>query len=178
MVIVTDPVYVRNVSEYQINIEDKLHDAQSRLFVKLPISDSLFSQIGSLKSHLKASSEFSEESFYKFGSGNDSIKAYDYIGWHGSDSGMTCIVEDDPFSNENVSEVDSTEFTLSSLQDPESESNCEEFPLYKWYGRIPQAASSIRVYACDLDTEGNYNGLIIRAGEDDLVDNETNDQNC
>lgn len=174
----TDPVYVRNPLEYQLNVEDKLDDSQSRLFVRLPISDQLFSQIGNQKTHLTGSSESSEESFYRFGTWKESMKEYEYVGWHGSDSGMTCIVEEDPFACEDVSEVDSTEFALSTLQDPEAESNLEEFPLYKWYARIPQAASSIRVYARDRDAQGNFNGLILRAGEDELIDNENEGVPC
>lgn len=117
----------------------------------------------------------SDESFYKFGVHRDALNDYEYIGWHGSDSGMTCIVQEDPFMDEDketVSSVDSTEFSLATIQDPEMESNLEEFPLYKWFGRIPEAASSVRVYACDPNSEGEYNGLLIRSGEDDLIDNE------
>ena len=173
----TDPVYVRDPSEYQVNVSDHENNRESRLFVKLNVSDSLFHQIGALKSHLLASRE-SDESFYRFGSAKDSLKEYEYIGWHCSDSGMTCIVKEDPFSEgeELVSPVDATEFALATLEDPEMESNLEEFPLYKWFGRIPEAASSVRVYGCDRDEFGNFNGLILRSGEDNLVDNESSSE--
>lgn len=115
----------------------------------------------------------SDESFYQFGVIKDSLKDYEYLGWHGSDSGLTCIIQEDPFvDEETVPSVDSTEFSLATLQDPEMESNPEEFPLYRWFGRIPEAASSVRVYACDPNENGEYSGLLIRSGEDNLIDNE------
>lgn len=169
---ITDPVYVRDPTEYQINIKDRENDSLSRLFVKVKVSQSLFDQIGSLKSHMVPSRE-SDESFYQFGVHRDSLNEYEYVGWHGSDSGMTCIVQEDPFvDEETISPVDFTEFSLSTLQDPDLESNPEEFPLYRWFGRIPEAASSVRVYVCDPNSEGEYNGLLLRSGENDLIDNE------
>lgn len=169
----TDPVYVRDPTEYEINVKDHSEPDDSRLFVKVKVSQGLFDQIGSLKSHLAASRE-SDESFYQFGRVKETLKEYEYVGWHGSDSGMTCIVEEDPFiKDETLSPVDSTEFALATLQDTEMESSADEFPLYKWFGRVPEAASSVRVYACEPDNEGNYTGLLIRSGEDDLIDNES-----
>ena len=168
----TDPVYVRDPSEYQVNIKDRENDTESRLFVRVNVSQKLFDQIGSLKSHLEPSRE-SDESFYQFGTVKGTLMDYEYVGWHGSDSGMTCIVQEDPFKDEEtVQSVDSTEFSLATIQDPEMESNQEEFPLYKWFGRIPEWSSSVRVYACEKDLEGNFNGLLLRSGEDDLIDNE------
>lgn len=155
-----------------MNVKDLENDSESRLFVRLNVSDTLFNQIGSIRSHLVPSRE-TDESFYQFGSVKDSLKDYEYVGWHGSDSGMTCIVQEDPFADEEtVPPVDSTEFTLTTIQDPEMESNPEEFPLYKWFGRIPEGASSVRVYGCEKDSDGNFNGLIISSGEDNLIDNE------
>lgn len=170
----TDPVYVRDPSEYEVNVRDRESDGESRLFVKLNVSDSLFNRIGALKSHSVASRE-SDESFYQFGSAKDTLKEYEYVGWHGSDSGMTCIVKEDPFAEgqEVVPPVDATEFALATLEDPEMESNVEEFPLYKWFGKIPEAASSVRVYGCDRDESGCFNGLLLRSGEDNLIDNES-----
>ena len=173
MILVTDPVYVRDASEYQVNVRDRENDQQSRLSVKLNITESLFDHIGSIKSHSVASRE-SDESFYQFGAVRESLKEYEYVGWHVSDSGMTCIVKEDPFEEgeELVSPVDVTEFSLATLEDPEMESNSEEFPLYKWFGRIPEAASSVRIYGCDRDEAGKFNGLLLRSGEDNLIDNE------
>ena len=163
---------MRNSTEYQVNIRDH-HDTDSRLFVRVKISEDLFNKIGAMKSHLVPSRE-SDESFYQFGVIRDSLKEYEYAGWHGSDSGMTCIVEEDPFSEDkDIPSVDFTEFSLETLQDPEMESNPDEFPLYKWFGRVPEAASSVRVYACDLNENGEYNGLLLRSGEDNLIDNES-----
>lgn len=172
----TDPVYVRNPSEYEVNVRDRENDEESRLFVKLNVTDALFNQIGTLKSHSVASRE-SDEDFYQFGSTKDRFKDYEYIGWHLSDSGMTCIVKEDPFGEgqELISPVDMTEFTLATLGDSEMESNSEEFPLYRWFGRIPEAASSVRVYGCDRDETGQFNGLLLRSGEDNLIDNEENE---
>lgn len=168
----TDPAYVRNPSEYQVNIKDRENDTESRLSVRVQVSESLFNQIGSLKSHLVPSHEY-DESFYQFGLAKDSLKDYKFLGWHGSDSGMTCIVLEDPFiDEETIQPVDSTEFTLATIQDSEMECNQEEFPLYKWFGRIPEGASSVRVYGCERDYEGSFNGLLIRSGEDNLIDNE------
>lgn len=163
---------MRDPSEYEVNVKDRENDPESRLFVRVKVSQSLFDQIGSLKSHLTPSRE-SDESFYQFGTAKDTLKDYEYLGWHGSDSGMTCIVQEDPFKDEEtVQAVDSTEFSLATIQDPEMESNQEEFPLYKWFGRIPEGASSVRVYVCEKDSDGNFNGLLLRSGEDDLIDNE------
>ena len=171
--LITDPAYIRNTTEYQVNIRDHEDDSDSRLFVKVAISQGLFDQIGSLTSHMVASRE-SDESFYQFGAVKDSLKDYEYVGWHGSDSGMTCITPEDVFENEEtVSAVDFTEFSLATLQDPDMESDPDEFPLYRWFGRIPEGASSVRVYACDKDSNGNFNGLLLRSGEDDLIDNES-----
>lgn len=179
MILVTDPAYVRDPSEYQINVIDREGDEQSRLFVKLNVTDSLFNQIGALKSHSVASRE-SDESFYQFGSIKNSLNDYEYVGWHLSDSGMTCIVKEDPFSFSEeqylIPPVDMTEFTLATIEDPEMESNLEEFPLYNWFGRIPEAASSVRVYGCDRDEMGKFNGLLLRSGEDNLIDNEEEDE--
>lgn len=165
-------MYVKDPSEYQVNVKDRENAPESRLFVKVQVSESLFNQIGSLKSHLVPSRE-TDESFYQFGTVKHSLNDYKLLGWHGSDSGMTCIVQEDPFiDEETVQPVDSTEFSLATIQDPEMECNQEEFPLYKWFGRIPEGASSVRVYGCEKDSEGNFNGLIIRCGEDNLIDNE------
>jgi len=172
--LITDPVYVRDPTEYQLNIEDHENDSQTRLSVRVPITEELLRSVGnnSTRSHRVPSKE-SDESFFQFGAVRERLAEYTYLGWHGSDSGMTSIVKEDPFtSDENATPVDATEFALATLQDPEAESNPEEFPLYLWFARIPEAASSARVYACDLDPEGNYAGLLIRSGEDVLIDNE------
>lgn len=156
-------------------MKDHENNLESRLSVKTNVSDRLFNQIGSFKSHAVVSKD-SDESYYQFGNVKDSLKEYEYIGWHGSDSGMTCIVKGDPFEEgeECIPYVDMTEFSLATLEDPEMESNIEEFPLYKWFGRIPEAASSVRVYGCDRNEKGEFNGLLLRSGEDNLIDNESN----
>jgi hypothetical protein len=165
-------VYVRNPSEYQLSIEDHVGDLQTRLSVRVPVTQRLFDQIGSLSSHKVASRE-SDEFYFQFGRARERLTDYTYVGWHGSDSGLTCVVREDPFrDDEGATPVDTTEFVLSTLQDPETESNPEEFPLYLWYAPIPEAASSARVYACDPDEDGNFEGLLIRSGEDSLTDNE------
>lgn len=174
---VTDPVYVRDPAEYQVNVKDRENDPESRLAVRLNVSESLFNHIGSLKSHL-VPSKTSDESYYSFGPDESfSLEDCEYVGWHGSDSGMTCIIQEDPFRDEEtIQPVDSTEFALATIQDPEMESNQDEFPLYKWFGKIPEGASSVRVYGCKKDSDGNFNGLIIRSGEDNLIDNEQQDE--
>lgn len=171
---------MRDSTEYQINVLDHENDPNSRIFVRIPVSDGLFDQIGSKKSHLVGSKD-SDESYYKFGTELESVREYEYVGWHGSDSGLTCLIKEDPFSEVPSNEesdhlsVDAMEFTLATIEDPEMESNVEEFPLYRWFGRIPEAASSTRIYGCDKDKNGNYNGLLIRSGEDVLSDNENSE---
>lgn len=150
--------------------------------VKVPVSQGLFDQIGQLPSHLKASPEFPDESIFVFGAERPYLREYEYLGWHCSESGMTCIIEEDPFDEskeegELCGPVDKIEFLLANLQEPEAEVNLEEFPLFKWYGKFSEgSSSSIRVYACDKDEEGNYNGLALRRGEDDLINNNNEEE--
>ena len=85
------------------------------------MSQTVFSTELALWKAISVASRESDETFYQFGIAKDSLKEYEYVGWHGSDSGMTCIVKEDPFAEgqEVVTPVDATEFALATLEDPE-----------------------------------------------------------
>lgn len=125
-------------------------------------------------SHKVASAE-SDEDFFCFGRRGERLADYSLVGWHGSDSGLTCLIDESNFAEgnrEDCGEVDQLEFTLATLEDPELERDLEEFPLYLWFSRIPGGASSVRVYGIKSGGD-EFDGILLRAGEDDLIDNDS-----
>lgn len=90
-----------------------------------------------------------------------------YLGAHGSDSGLTCIVPEDPFSDDLVEPVDWTEFVLSTLDATEGDKDAlEEYQLYKFFGKIPDEGVEAAVYGVPSEEDsGSFETIVIRALE-------------
>jgi hypothetical protein len=132
---------------------------------------------------------------YAFGRLGQSLKEYDELGWHVSESGMTCIVRDDPWSltkrpdsedgsageddkdgaedckdaagdsrESELPPVDAAEFMLATLDDPQMEADWEEFPLFRWFGRVPESGSGAAVFGLRSVSVPSavYDGLLIK----------------
>lgn len=92
-----------------------------------------------------------------------------YLGAHGSDSGLTCIIPEDPFTDgSDVQPVDWTEFVLSTLDTREGDQDAlEEYQLYKFFGKIPDEGSVAAVFgAPSAEDPHTYETIVIRSLED------------
>lgn len=203
-VLVTDPCYVNNADNYQEYMTPPIrhHDTSTstaplKNYIPLRITDALYNRLN--KASLVPSA-ISDEDFYLFDhhEREDSVEAisvdissslnkYTHVGTHHSDSGMTCIIDEDPFhlcrasnQNENVpgtdsvvdrtspvhDEVDWQDFVLSTLSDELTQSvDRDSFPLYLWYGRIPNGGSAIQVHV-KYDDDGVVDGVLLKADID------------
>jgi hypothetical protein len=106
------------------------------------------------------------------------LTEYDYLGSHISDSGLTAIVEENPFADSSVSPIDWTEFVLSTLdQSTElpSEDLLEEYGVYKFFAKIPDESTEAAIYGkvANGTTEKCFESILIRSLE--AVSPESND---
>lgn len=209
-VLVTDPCYVNNADNYQdyITLPIRHNDANTvtlKNYIPLRITDTLYNR---LNKALLAPSAISDEDFYLFDHHerednvetisddiSSSLDKYTHIGTHHSDSGMTCIIDEDPFhllhvnnqtnnaatidnnidrtSSPVYEEVDWQDFVLSTLSDELTQPvDRDSFPLYLWYGRIPNGGSAIQVHV-KYDEDGVVDGMLFKADIDH--DNEEED---
>lgn len=89
------------------------------------------------------------------------------MGSHGSDSGLTSLIPEDPFSDDLIQPVDWTEFVLSTLDTPEADQDAlEEYQLYKFFGKIPDEGSDAAVFGVPAeDDPESYDTIVIRSLE-------------
>lgn len=203
-VLITDPCYVNNTDNYQDYIAPTIkHDDINtdttilKNYIPLKITKALYD---SLSKALLVPSALCDEEFYLFGHHENSDNAeitdvgvngdldkYIHVGTHHSDSGMTCVIDEDPFkllnmNNQNDStttahdntdkssticeEVDWQDFVLSTLSDESTQPvDRDSFPLYLWYGRIPNGGSAIQVHV-RYDDDGVVEGILLKADID------------
>lgn len=108
------------------------------------------------------------------------LAEYDYLGSHISDSGLTAIVEENPFADSSVVPIDWTEFVLSTLDqlsESPSEDLLEEYGLYKFFAKIPDEATEAAIYGkvANGSAEKCFESILIRSLE--AVSPESNDYN-
>ncbi|EPZ33193.1 hypothetical protein ROZALSC1DRAFT_27320 [Rozella allomycis CSF55] len=120
-ILVTDPSYIVDKVRYETNI--LMAPARVNSFEVQEVS--------------------SNEIMYSFGPPRP-FEDYELLGIHFSDSGMTCIIDDDPkYTEEN--EIDWEEFALTSLTESSLQYDDEDFPLLKWFGKVPEEDSKLAV---------------------------------
>ena len=119
-----------------------------------------------------AYSKTNYESFWSLGKPlsliGDNFNDLVYLGAHGSDSGLTSIVPEDPFSDDLIQPVDWTEFVLSTLDAPEGDQDAlDEYQLYKFFGKIPDEGSDAAVFGVpSMKDPHTYETIVIRSLED------------
>lgn len=105
------------------------------------------------------------ESYWSLGRPVDDLASLVYLGAHGSDSGLTALVPEDPFADPAAEPVDWPEFVLSTLDVAEGGADeLDDYPLYKFFGRIPDEASEAAVYGLPVAAgAGVYEAIVVRA---------------
>lgn len=173
-IIITDPCYVNTAEKYSEYIGRPSHSSPFQNYIKLRVGFSLYTRLTT--DFFVEPSRTGDETFYRFGPRQAS---YELVGTHHSDSGMSCIINDDAFKidhtgvslnsssddnlksidKEDEGEVDWSDFVLSTLSDDNGAIDRESFPLYRWYARIPDGGSAMQVHVhyadnCTLSLEG------------------------
>lgn len=123
------------------------------MYVSVLITQSLWDAISvNSKKFLRSSIEDPDEQYYDFAIPQDrnfiippSHSSYSYIGSHMTDSRLTSIIRadvyDDPKTEDQIN-VDWTEFVYYTLYGSEEiQQNPDDFPIFKFYGRIPDESS-------------------------------------
>lgn len=114
-----------------------------------------------------AFSKANNESYWMLGKAyNDSgLLGLEYLGSHASDSGLTAVVEEDPFKDASLSPVDWTEFVLTTLDEMEGTlEEMEEYALYKFFGKIPDESNEAAVFGVRCQNEpGLYETIVIKS---------------
>lgn len=121
-------------------------------------------------------SKVNDESFWYIGSNalksaeqpDIDMTEYDYLGSHISDSGLTAIVEENPFEDASVAPIDWTEFVLSTLDqstESPSEELLEEYGLYRFFSKIPDESTEAAVYGklAEGGQEKCFESILIRS---------------
>ncbi len=113
----------------------------------------------------EAYSKTDYESFWSLGKPADDFSRLVYLGAHGSDSSLTSLISFDPFNDPNVQPVDWTEFVLTTMDTVESDGDTlEEYPLFKFFGRIPDEGTEAAVFGLPSSTDRSiYDGIVIRS---------------
>lgn len=125
---------------------------------------------------------------------SNSIEKYVHVGTHHSDSEMTCIIDKNPFNLpcaqegndakevdggmdeplQAYEEVDWQDFALTTLTEEATQApDRNSFPLYLWYGRIPNGGSAIQVHV-KYNDDGVVDGIMLKADIDHDDDNHDN----
>lgn len=82
-----------------------------------------------------------------------------------SDSGMTCIVEENCFADDqdDALAVDWDDFVMTTLNDPNMQASPDDFPIFLFFSKIPEEDMALTVYGHKESGSSEYSGIIMRA---------------
>lgn len=171
-IIITDPSYVKNSSDYDENISpdlcgDPTHKTPLN-YVRLNLQRSLFDSLSESKHRFICPSPEGDEMFISIGPLKP-LAEYEYLGSHHSDSGLTCILREGVYEAEEgmppVEEMDWLELVTGSLEKTmEGAIDIEAFPMLQFCASVPEEDSAIAVYGLKENQSGQgYNSLVLRA---------------
>jgi len=185
MALVTDPSFIKSEEEYSSNINDdsicSFGSTRPASYVSLPVSPSLWAALNERKAtRLVSSSTDADEQYYLLSSSSlpKDLKEWQYVGAHVSDSGLSCIIRQDPFSEEALLEegvpspadleIDWLSLVATSLDanldSQEMNMDLEEFPLLKACVSIPDEGEVMAIFGYPPLTEVEaYEGIVLRA---------------
>lgn len=183
-IILTDPAYIKNASEYDENITPDQAGTECLKtpgnYVRLPMAKSLFDSLVQPKQQFLCPSPEGDEMFLSLGPLGP-LSSYSYLGCHHSDSGLTCIVREGIYEvegtnvdGEPMEEMDWLELVAGSLEATrEGTVNVEDFPMLQFCASVPEDESAIAVFGRKIPSsnadstaetrEEGYNSLVLRA---------------
>lgn len=170
-ILITDPSYIKSRSDYDENIlpdtcGDGTHRSPSS-YIKLAIPRRLYDSLRQARRPLLPSAE-TDEMLFVFGEQHP-LESYQYLGSHHTDSGLTCIVKDDLYANEDEEELDWLEVVTRTMDSPNGgPMDASDFPSLEFLAPVPEEDSAIAVYGLrdndnDNDNDDGYKGLVLRA---------------
>jgi hypothetical protein len=163
-ILVTDPSYVKTITDYDENIlPDTCGDPNHKSpgsYVRLDLDRNVYESFRKIQQSARPSPE-SDEMLFVFGELHP-LKNYKYLGSHHTDSGLTSIVKEGIYSEQEDLELDWLELvsrTLDSTRD--GAIDVEEFPLLDFCGNVFEEESAVAVFG--LPSGDGYSSLVLRA---------------
>lgn len=170
---------MRNPEEYRTNIDEGKAGSPACSdpgnYVPVQVTPTFFNHLSQQKDHR---SFFGHESGWSLGkpiAGQENFSKLIYLGSHGSDSGLTCLIDASPFASPDpidsksaVQPVDWPEFVLSIVGEEEGDlEQLEEYRLYKFFGKVPvnedgdETGAAVYGLSSEAD-QSSYDTIVIK----------------